>query len=162
MVRAPRASSLACRNLSRTSHKSVLSLAIQWSSSHPKSEMPSQSINILCKIQHVLKRELIELSLLNSMVFLKIRNRFFKIPNKSSTSFRHDPIMYVYVGAYVNTNTTRVHMHKMGYIQRVASLFTPPDGLIGPVVLVPSNGCPPLVVATVTEKPCTYICRGIT
>jgi hypothetical protein len=53
-------------------------------------------------------------------------------------------------------------MHKMGYIQRVASPFTPPDGLIGPAVLVPTNGCPPPMVATVTEKPCTYICIGIT
>jgi hypothetical protein len=53
-------------------------------------------------------------------------------------------------------------MHTMGYIQRVALPFTPPQGFIGPAVLVPSNGCPPLVVATVTEKPCTYTYIGIT
>jgi hypothetical protein len=91
------------------------------------------------------------------MGVLKIRDRFFKIPRKSSTSFRHDPILHTYVGAYINTNTTRVHMQKIGYIQRVALSFTPPDGFIGPAVLIASNGCPPPVVATVTKNPCTYI-----
>jgi hypothetical protein len=48
------------------------------------------------------------------------------------------------------------------YIHRIALPFAPADGLIGPAVLMSSNGCPPPVVASVTKNPCTYTHIGTT